>query len=64
MVKEKNKKNLTNEDWLKQKYIFNSKYTIDAETKQKNINKVSIAVKREYTDYVHLSDKFLQKYFK
>ena len=64
MVKEKNKKNLTNEDWLKQKYIFNSKYTIDAETKQKNINKVSSAVKREYTDYVHLSDKFLQKYFK
>lgn len=64
MRKEKNKKNLTNEDWIKEKYIFNTRYTINSESKKANISKLYNNINGGYTDTVHLSKQFLERFFK
>lgn len=64
MRKEKNKKNLTNEDWIKEKYIFNTRYTITSESKKANISKLYNNINSGYTDTVHLNKQFLERFFK
>tara|TARA_A100001015_G_scaffold200030_1_gene223344 strand:+ start:824 stop:1018 length:195 start_codon:yes stop_codon:yes gene_type:complete len=64
MRKEKNKAIYTNQDWLKEKYVFASKYTVASEDKQKNISKLYRNIDRQYTDTVHLSKTFLERFFK
>lgn len=64
MGKEKNNKKHPNQDWLKEKYKFNSRYNVDPESKERNISKLYRNIGREYTDSVHLSKQFLEKFFK
>ena len=72
MRKEKNKGIYTNESgneslnesWMKEKYVFASNYNVAITDKQKNLSKLYRDIDREYTDTVHLSKKFLEKFFK
>lgn len=64
MRKEKNKSIYTNEAWMNERYVFASNYNVTIEDKQKNISKLYHDIDKEYTDNVHLSKKFLEKFFK